>query len=182
MTLSLIATTGGILLGLFYTALLVQPSRMRAGLTAFPRHRVAGIVLSVICLCWVAWLLDQSVMVSHFLRRFGGIRPVLGVMLPLSIFLVTCYMPDLLAPRALGGLMLLLATPILEAIRWDEPIRLVVTVLCYVMIIKGMALVLSPFYFRMAVERWLATDRQCRLAGVAGLAVAVTLLVVGVVA
>lgn len=181
MELRDIALTGAALLALGGGALLWRPGGMRRALLAFPRHPWAAAVLTLVCLAWVGWIMDQSVMVSHTLRRFGGARPVVLIFCPLAVFMILRYMPDLLAARALGGFMLLLATPVLDAIRWHPSAwRLVVTTLCYAMIVAGMALVLSPYGLRLMVERRLGTDRACRWAAGLLLGLAGLLLVVAV--
>ena len=67
-------------------------------------------------------------------------------------------------------------------VRWHEsPLRLVVVVLCYVMVLVGMTLVLSPFQFRKFVERRVGSDGACRGCGAALLVVAAVLAAVGMV-
>ena len=106
-----------------------------------------------------------------------ALEPLLYVLTPLSIVLVGFFVDDLLAPRALGGLLLLLAAPLLDAARWHaSPLRLVVVVAAYILVVKGVVLVVCPYQFRKKVERFLTGDHACRLWGSAGCVVGAVLL------
>ena len=67
---------------------------------------------------------------------------------------------------------------ILAAARWHpSPARLVVTLLAYSWVVLGLFLLLSPYRFRLAAERLLATRRRCRVCGAVLTGLAVLLLV-----
>ena len=161
---SILAATFGVA-GLFA---LVAPSVWRTTMQAFPRHRLAGMILTAIAVVWVAVLL-----VDVATGQWERFRPVIYVAAPVSYFLITKYLDELLAPRALGGILLLLAAPILDAARWHpSPLRLVVTVLTYIGIVWGMILVLSPYRFRDWGSASVKTDTGARLVGAALLVLA----------
>lgn len=124
------------------------PDRLHAVLRVFPRHRGAAVVLTLFNTVWVA------IMVYHTsLGRFEPLKPLIVVLAPATFVATINYMEELLAPRMLGGTLLLLAAPGLHLIRWhDSPWRLVVTVTMYVLIIWSMILMLSPYRFRHTVE------------------------------
>jgi predicted PurR-regulated permease PerM len=86
---------------------------------------------------------------------------------PVAIFLCIKYMDELLSPRALGGLFLLAAGPVLDAARWHpSDARLVITLIAYFWIGLGLLLLLSPWWFRRLVPRIAGTtDRQVRIGG-----------------
>lgn len=130
-------------------------------LDAFPRNRAAALALTLINVLWVA------IMVYHApLGRFEWIRPFLYVLAPATFVAVIVFMDELLAPRMLGGFLLLIANPVLNAARWHESSwRLVVTVLVYAWIVWGIILVLSPYRFRHSAEWTLAANRRAPVFG-----------------
>jgi uncharacterized protein YjeT (DUF2065 family) len=189
-----------LLLGGLYIFMVVRPEQFRQMLNAFPRSIWPGRILAAIDMIWVITVLHNA--------DFGGFNWIKGLLvkalpaldaLPLGIFnflkdpvvlagiaayfLIIKYLDELLAPRALGGLMLLIANPILNAARWlDTPWRLVVVVVAYIIVIKGILLVLSPFKLRKYGEKLLNNDQKCRLFGQIGLIFAVFLCFLGIFA
>ncbi len=145
--------------------LLLKPGLLREGLGRFPRARWNGRILAALAVAWAAWLLRDMPM-----GRFDGLKAGLLPAALVLIGLVWHYMDELLAPRALGALLLLYPAPLLEAARLhDSRWSAVMSAVAYVMIVKGILLLLSPYLFRKAIERFLQTDRCCRVAGAAGL-------------
>jgi len=145
-------------------ALLVAPEAARRALAAFPRHLLAGRVFSTLALVWAAWMLH--VMPMGMLDTY---KPALLVLTPVLIGLTWYYLDELLAPRALGGLLLLVPAAWLAAARlhpsaWSA----VASVAAYVMVVKGILLVVSPYQFRRQTERWLGSTTRARAVGVAG--------------
>lgn len=144
-------------IGLFVGAVLIvlggagvfKWNQLSTALYAFPRHRASAILLTLVNVVWVAVLLYHTP-----LGRFEVLKPLLFVLAPVTFWAVTKYMDELLAPRMLGGLLLLAAVPVLDAARWHESgWRLVLTVLAYLWIVWSIFLVLSPYRFRHTVER-----------------------------
>ena len=158
-----------------YTLLVLAPARMREWLVAFPRNKWAGRILALGGLIWTEYLF-----LTIPLGQFERARPGLCIMVPVALVLIVKFMDDLLAPRALGGLLLLIPAPLLSVARWHEsPWRLVIVVVAYVMVIKGIVLVLSPYMFRRAVDFGLRSDCACRAWGVVGLALSCLIVVLG---
>lgn len=154
-------------LALSGVAAVANPSGLRGALGRFPRNVAAGRILAGAALVWVA------ILVWHFpLGGFDAYKPALWALAPAAYYLTITFADELLAPRALGGLLLLLAGPVLAVARFHPSAwRLAVVLLAYAWIVAGMALVLSPWLFRkIMVERINATDRRCRRAGIARLA------------
>jgi len=138
----------------------------------FPRNRWCGWLLAIVAVAWATWLLQGLP-----LGRFESLKTWLVPAAVVFTALVCYYMQELLAPRALGALLLLYPAPLLEAARLHESNwSVVMSVLAYIMVIKGMTLLLSPYRFRHLTERFLRTDAVCRLAGTGGLAVDALLL------
>jgi len=140
------------------------PGVLRRWISAFPRSRLPAWVLTAICLLWAGRLLYDAP-----LGRFDSLKPLLYVLTPLSIALVGLFVDDLLAPRALGGVLVLVAAPLLDAARWHgSALRLVVVLLAYALVVEGVVLVVCPYRFRKEAERFLPDDRACRRWGGAG--------------
>ncbi len=159
----------GLLAGL---ALIAAPAACRAFLPGLGRHVHAAWILTAADLLWIGWMIHHA-----SLGRFDALKPGLYLAVPLVFFLVVKFMDELLGARALGGLLLLAANPILNAARWvDSDWRLVMTVLAYAWAVIGMALVLSPYLWRRMVSPFVATDTRCRAAGAAKLLASLALL------
>ncbi len=138
-----------------------RPASLRRVLDAFPRNRAAAVAFTLINVLWVA------IMVYHApLGRFEWIKPLLYILAPATFFAVLVFMDELLAPRMLGGFLLLIANPALNAARWHESDwRLVLTVFVYVWIVWAMILVLSPYRFRHTVAWVFAGNRRSPVFG-----------------
>lgn len=168
MTVSLAqaGAVAGVLFLVVGLAGLFRPQSTQQVLLVFPRHRVSGILLALINVIWVTWLLHVTP-----LGMFDAWKRALVVLSPLTLWLVIRYMDELLAPRMLGGFLLLLAVPLLDLIRWhDSDWRLVLTAAVYVFIVLAMVWMLSPYRFRHLIQ-WIfgRTVRLPFFAGVAGL-------------
>jgi len=169
------ASVVGAFMMLANLAIVLAPGPMRRLLLAFPRSRWPAWLLTAVDLCWVSWVVYHA-----SLGRFDGLKPSLFLLTPLAFFLLVFYMDELLAPRALGGLLLLLANPMLNAARCHPSAwHFVMTVLAYVWVVAGMVLVLSPFRFRQTAAFATRTDARCRLGGLGRVALGLLLLVLG---
>ncbi len=154
---------------------LAVPAGLRRVMLAFPRSRVMAWVLTAADLAWVTWIIH-----SAYLGRFEVLRPAIYIGAPIAFLLIVFFVDELLAPRALGGLLLLLANPVLNAARWHESAwRLVVTVIAYAWVVAGIVLVLSPYRFRHVAEFVTKTESRCRAAGAIRLAAGAAILFLG---
>ncbi len=137
LLIGLLALTGGVIS-------LLAPARIRAGVAAFPRSVWPGRILAAVDLVWAAYELS----LMH-LGMFDAWKVHLYWLTPIAIVLCVKYLDELLSPRALGGLLLLAAGPVLDIARWHpSQWRLVVTVLAYLWILLGLTFLLSPWWFR----------------------------------
>ena len=144
--LGLLAVAGGA-----YSIL--APAQVRAGVKAFPRSIWPGRILVAIDLIWAAYELTRL-----HLGMFDAWKVNLYWLTPVMIFLCINYLDELLSPRALGGLLLLAAGPILNSARWHpSEWRLVITSLVYLWILMGLLFLLSPWWFNR-IASW-ATGR-----------------------
>lgn len=159
----------GVILGL---ALLGAPKACGAWLPGLGRNKPLAWVLTALGLLWAAWLVYNTPM-----ERFNSLKPALYIVTPVAFFLIIIYLEDLLAARAIGGLLLLLANPVLMAARWHESEwRLVMTIIAYIWAVAGILLVLSPYLWRRWVTPWVASELRCRATGALKLAFGIALL------
>ncbi|WP_051944881.1 hypothetical protein [Verrucomicrobium sp. BvORR106] len=143
----------------------------------FPRNRTWGIVILGICLVWSLFLAAYMDM-----GEFFTFRRYLLMILPVTFALVIMYVPEFLAVRALGTLMLLAASPVLHAAFLQPQIsRLLLPILAYVWIIVGMFFVGMPYLMRDWVTWATKTAGRWKLASLAGAAYGIVLLVVALV-
>ena len=153
---------------------LYAPDRARRALRAFPRHDVSAWVLTAAALGWSGWLVLHTLPFSNMAR----IETLVYVGTPVCFFAVVLYVDELLAPRALGGLLLLVAGPVLAAARLhDARLSLVMTLLAYAWIVTGMVLVATPYRFRRMCEPWLRDRARFRGLNLAGLALGLILII-----
>ncbi len=164
-TLSTTALVFGGALAALYAVPALWPGPCLNQLRTVHRNLWAGRVLSGIALVWAAILLHVVP-----LTWFDPYKQWLWAATPLVYLLVLVFMKEHLAARALGGLLLLIPAPILNA-AFQEPSRwrLVLVVAAYVMVIEGLILVLHPHMLRKAVQHGLPSPAACRAYGMAGL-------------
>lgn len=166
LTLSQLSLALGVLAILAGLWQLFAPAQVGRMLAAFPRSALTAWALTAADLLWVAWLLFNTP-----LGDFDRFKPALYALTPLSFYLLVVHMDELLAPRSLGGLLLLLATPVLRIAQWhDSTWRLVITSLAYCWVIGGITLILSPHLFRRTVLLTVPTAGRHRLAALLKLA------------
>lgn len=148
----------GLLAGL---VMLRFPAALRLGLAAFPRSKWPGWVLTAIGLAWVAWVIQHAA-----LGRFEALKPLIPFAAVAVFAAMVWFLDELLAPRALGGLLLLVANPVLNGVRWaGSAWSFVVTLIAYAWVVAGCALMLHPWLFRKMAERFLSSERAVRRVG-----------------
>lgn len=163
MTLNLMAIcgAGGFLALGAGMAALAKPEAVRREVAAFPRRVWAGRLLAALALAWAA-----AIVLHADLGRFAFVKPYLYVLTPAAIGLTGWLLSELLAPRALGGLLLLAANPVLAAARWaDSPWRIAVALAAYFGVVAGTYWVVSPHGFRRGLHPVFATPARARAAG-----------------
>jgi len=168
-----------ILVGVLYVALhlplVVMPSQTRKLLAAFPRNIWAGAILAAAALAWSAWEVNDMP-----LGMIDNYKMWLWVLGPVVFALVLAFMNELLAVRALGGLLMLAASPVLETQRLNASYwTWALAGLAYLWVVAGMVLMLSPYRFRHCVERCCSTDGACRAMGAGGVVMGVVLIGLG---
>jgi hypothetical protein len=177
--MSLNASLFSMLLGaallLLYSGLLLAPAPLLRGLRAFPRSVFPARLLTAVCLVWFAqnlWQVD--------LGAFNPAKRALFVVVPVGWYLITTYLPDLLAVRGLCALLLLAGRPLLVMTRWQEgPASIAVGLLIYAVMIKSMFLVVYPHLWLRGLNWLEARPLRLRAAASVGLALGAALLVCG---
>lgn len=169
----------GLLLGglitLFGMLLIGGGPVQTAGLRRFARHVWTGRILATLAWIWGAYALYM--MPLDFISSYRDYIPFAALIaIPLTWF----WMDELLTCRAIGGLLVLFPTPLLQvADLHPSPWRLVMVAITYLGLITGMLLILYPYYLRRILD-WLATHSLGRRAcGAATLAVGLLLLTLG---
>jgi hypothetical protein len=141
-------------------------------MAAFPRSRIAGIVILAIDLVWSFWLVSTMEM-----GEFSAFRRPFLVILPVGFFLTLRFVDEFLAVRALGILALLVAEPMLDAAFFrHESSRLVLTVLAYVLVVLGLTWVMVPYKLRDQINWFSKTTARWRGVNVFGFAYGVALI------
>jgi hypothetical protein len=155
--------------------LALAPRRMAELARAFPRNVWAGRILTAICVVWSAWLLRQTGFAWIDANPF-----LVYIAVPVAFVLIVVFMDELLAARALGGLLLLVPLPILEsAFMHPSGSRLIMTVFAYLLVILGIVLVWSPYKLRQWTERWINHPPIARAVGAVGALVGAGMLALG---
>ena len=163
----------GIAIAMLGLSALAAPSVLREAARRFPRSAPAAWILTALALLWSGvWLYR-----APFVADISWARTAVCVAMPVAFVLLVAFLEELLAVRALGGILLLAPSWLLNAAfvsdaRW----KAVVVVLAYVMVVAGMILVMSPYRFRTTAEAALRSDARSRAAGAVGLAAGAVLL------
>lgn len=161
MNISVIAVIIGMVYILAGLGLALGGGFVQRALGRFPRSQPAGIALAAMAMGWTAIILWNSPL--GWFEPYRQWLPWLAVIIYLATVLLV---DDLLAPRALGGLLLLVGAPVLDVIRWEPTSwRLALTVQAYIWVVAGMVLVFSPFRFRRLCEWIYKTGRRPVWAG-----------------
>ena len=149
----------------FHLLMLVKPAMVQGFLQKFPRNQLLGQIILGIGLAWF-WLLiapdgfgTLSALTMN-LGEFDKAKPILRLLTPIALILVTLSVRDFLAVRALGLLGLMVASPLLEAAFLKDPdSRLLVPVFAYALLTASMFWVGMPYLFRDAVT-WATAKPQ----------------------
>lgn len=175
MTLQLIAIIVGLLAVAGGVYGLLKPALVHRFFELFPRSSVPAWILTALC-CWLGTK-EALQMNMGFLDSY---KSYIYIIAPLVFVASVVYMKELLAPRALGGFLLLIAVPTLQIARWHESAwRLVVVVIVYIWIIYGIVLLLSPWYFRKWYKPLLENEKLFKISVMVKIAVGILLLLLG---
>lgn len=170
------------LIGL-HAVMLAKPAMVQDFLKKFPRNAMMGQILLGIGLAWF-WLLiapENKGWISALamdLGEFNSAKPLLQILVPVSMVLVAMSVRDFLAVRALGVVGLMAASPLLESAFLKDPeSRLLVPVFGYAMLTASLFWVGMPYLFRDAVTWVTADQKRWKALSLAGLGYGVATLV-----
>ncbi len=163
--------------------MLAKPSMLQGALQRFPRNQLLGQILLGVGLAWF-WLLiapDGLGKLSALAMDFGEFnkaKPILRLLVPISLVLVIISVRDFLAVRALGLLGLMVASPLLEAAFLKDPVsRLLIPVYAYALLTMSMFWVGMPYLFRDAVTWATAKPSRWTALAASGLAYGIVTLI-----
>src|SRR6185312_12344089 len=157
-SLQLVGLVTGLILCLLGALGFAMDGSARNFMAAFPRSRIAGIVILAVDLAWSFWLVSTMEM-----GEFSAFRRPFLVILPVGFFLALRFVDEFLAVRALGILALLVAEPMLDAAFFrHEPSRLVLTVFAYLLVVLGLTWVMVPYKLRDQINWFSKTTGRWR--------------------
>ena len=166
--LGVLATAGGLVGAL-------RPELIKRFAELFPRSTVPAWIFTA--LCCVLGAKEALGMNMGFLDAY---KKYIYIISPAVFIASVVYMKELLAPRALGGFLLLIAVPILQVARWNEsPLRLVVVILVYLWVIYGLVLLMSPWWFRKMYEPFTDNAALLKTTAYVKAALGIVLLLLG---
>jgi hypothetical protein len=150
--LGTLATAGGIL-GI------VRPDLIKRFAELFPRSSVPAWILTALC-CWMG-VKEASAMNMGAVDVIKPYIPFIAV----GVFAASViYMKELLAPRALGGFLCLVAVPITRTASMSgSPMFQVLVAAIYLGVIYGIILLMSPWYFRKFYAPFTANEGLFKL-------------------
>lgn len=165
-----VLAAGGGLVGLF------RPKLIHRFAELFPRSVVPAWILTALC-CWLGTK-EALAMNMGFLDAY---KLYIYVIAPLVFLASVTYMKELLAPRALGGFLLLIAVPIINSAKLsDKPMFQIVVALVYLWIIYGLILLMSPWWFRKLYKPFLEKEGLFKVAALGKTALGLALILLGV--
>ena len=179
--------TVGLILGFALIAvhvfMLARPQLAQGFLKSFPRNALLGQILLGFGLAWF-WLLVAPASMGTLgalamdLGEFNNAKPLLRILIPVTMVLVVISVRDFLAVRALGVLGLLAAAPLLKSAFLKDPAtRLLVPIYAYGLLTASLFWVGMPYLFRDAVDWVTAESKRWNAMVLAGLAYGLALVV-----
>jgi hypothetical protein len=153
----------------------VRPEVLKKKITLFPRSIIPAWILTALC-CGLG-AKEALGMNMGFLDAY---KKHIFLISPAVFFACVIYMKELLAPRALGGFLLLIAVPILRtAALSGRPYFQIITTVVYLWIIYGLVLLMSPWYFRKIHQHLLDNEAYFKAALFAKVAMGVLFVLLG---
>lgn len=175
---------GGILT-VIYAVMLFKAEPTKAWAKKLSRNHQAGIWSMSIGMIWF-WLLVAPELRGTFsflgklsmdFADFEPVKPVLRILVPIACLGLINFVKEFLFVRGLGLILLMAAAPLLYSSDFEEaPLRLLIPIVAYVMVIKGLYFVGMPYLFRDGVNWLVASDGRWKAFSVAGLALGLLLV------
>jgi hypothetical protein len=166
--LGISATLGGVI-GI------CKPDLIKRFSELFPRSVIPAWVLTALC-CWLG-AKESLAMNMGFLDAY---KKFIYVLSPAVFIASVVYMKELLAPRALGGFLLLIAVPIVRiASTSGAPMFQILVAVVYLWVIYGIILLMSPWYFRKFYAPFLRNDGLFKATALAKTAMGILFIALG---
>jgi hypothetical protein len=154
---------------------IVRPKLVERFAELFPRSVVPAWILTALC-CWLG-AREALGMNMGFLDSY---KVYIYALAPVVLIASLVYLKELLAPRALGGFLLLISVPIIRTATLSEkPMFQVVVTLMYLLIIYGLVLMMSPWWFRKIYQVVLGNKFIFKTAAVCKAVVGIALILLG---
>lgn len=178
MTLSKLSIALGLLFALPGAWIFLKPAEAAPALRKFPRSETWGYLLMAIGAAAFLYNLNREAIAEFANYKKFMLFGFAGVAIAACIFV-----PDFLAVRGLAICLLMLAWYTLNAQRWhDSGWRILLAVVSYVWVIKGMWYMISPWRLRDHIAWATATPGRLRILAGTRAALGVLLIVLGVTA
>lgn len=183
--LSAAGTVLGLVLTALYAVMLLKPQSSQAWAKKLARHHQAGIYTMSIGMIWF-WLLCAPDLRGTFsflgslsmdFADFDPMKKYLQIGVPLACVGMITYVREFLFVRGLGLCLLMAAAPLLYAGDFEEaPLKNLIPVVSYIMIIKGLYFVGMPYLYRDGVNWLTAKNLRWKMASIGGLVLGVLIL------
>lgn len=166
--LGVLALAGGFI-GIF------RPDLIKRFAELFPRSVVPAWVFTALC-CWLG-AKEALGMNMGFLDAY---KKYIYLISPAVFVASVVYMKELLAPRALGGFLCLIAVPIVRtAATSGSPLFQVLVAVMYLLVIYGIIILMSPWYFRKFYEPFMKNDGLFKAAAFGKAAMGLVFILLG---
>ncbi len=157
---------------------LFRPDLVKRFAELFPRSMVPAWILTALC-CGLG-AKEAMTMNMGFLDAY---KVYIYAIAPAVFIASLIYLKELLAPRALGGFLLLIAVPIVRtAALSGKPFFQVVVALVYLWIIYGLVLLMSPWWFRKLYKPFLENERLFKATALGKMVSGIALILLGIFA
>lgn len=155
---------------------ILRPELVKRFAELFPRSTIPGWVFTALC-CFLG-AREASAMNMGAVDVIKPFIPFIAV----GVFAASViYMKELLAPRALGGFLCLIAVPITRTASMSgAPLFQVLVTLVYLLVIYGIILLMSPWYFRKFYKPFVENKGLFKATAFGKTAVGLLLLVLGI--
>ena len=175
MSLQWISIILGVLAALGGAVGIARPSMVIRFFALFPRSVVPAWIFAALC-CWMG-AQEAYAMNMGFLSRY---KVYIFLLAPLVFVASVTFLKELLAPRALGGFLLLLAVPVVTVAKLSgKPLFQIISALAYVWVVFGLILLMSPWWFRKFFSPFVESEGLLKVASGVKLVLGIGLIVLG---
>ena len=176
MSLQWIAIIFGVLATAGGMVGVIRPNLIKRFAELFPRSTIPAWILTALC-CFMG-AREASAMNMGAVDVIKPYIPIIAV----CVFAASIiFMKELLAPRALGGFLCLIAVPICRtAAMSGSPLFQVLTVVIYLLMIYGIIILMSPWYFRKFYHPFMVNKGLFRAAALGKILMGLIILALGI--